>query len=73
MRKSGRETPSIQSLGRGLSILEAVAAPIRDEDGAVVASIGISAPMTRFPASRYAATGRRVSTAARKISALLRL
>jgi DNA-binding IclR family transcriptional regulator len=96
MRKSGtRETPSIQSLGRGLSILEAcalvsargfavddgedveelrcVAAPIRDEEGAIVASIGISAPVTRFPTSRYTATARHVSDAARKIGASLRV
>jgi hypothetical protein len=53
MKKSGsQETPSIQSLGRGLSILEAVA---------------------DVPLSRYTATGRRVSSAARKISASLRL
>jgi DNA-binding IclR family transcriptional regulator len=59
--------------GEDLEEVRCVAAPIRDEDGAVVASIGISAPMTRFPASRYAATGRRVCTAARRISASLRL
>ena len=47
--------------------------PIRDEDGVIVASIGISAPMTRFPISRYAATATRVSNAAKKISASLRL
>ena len=59
--------------GEDVEEVRCVAAPIRDEDGTVVASIGISAPMTRFPISRYAATARRVSNAARKISASLRL
>ncbi len=31
-----------------------LAAPIRDRDGMVIASIGISAPMGRFPEERYA-------------------
>ncbi len=57
--------------GEDVEEVRCVAAPIRDEDGAIVASIGISAPMTRFPISRYAATARRVSTAARTISASL--
>jgi len=34
--------------------IRCVAAPIRDKDGAVIASIGISAPATRFPKERYA-------------------
>ena len=59
--------------GEDVEEVRCVAAPIRDEDGVVVASIGISAPMTRFPISRYAATATRVSNAAKKISASLRL
>lgn len=59
--------------GEDAEEVRCVAAPIRDEEGAVVASIGISAPMTRFPITRYAPTARQVSSAARKISALLRL
>jgi hypothetical protein len=45
----------------------------RDEEGAIVASIGISAPVTRFPTSRYTVTARHVSDAARKIGASLRV
>jgi DNA-binding IclR family transcriptional regulator len=59
--------------GEDVEELRCVAAPIRDEHGTIVASIGISAPMTRFPTSRYAATARLVADAARKISASLRV
>ena len=48
-----------------------LAAPIRDRDGAVVASIGISAPLTRFPRERCALAARQVTEAAREISGLL--
>ena len=48
-----------------------VAAPIRDLDGRIVASIGISAPTTRFPAKRFATAARQVSDAAKAISASL--
>ncbi|MBZ5621942.1 MAG: IclR family transcriptional regulator [Acidobacteriia bacterium] len=34
--------------------IRCVASPIRDRDGAIVGSIGISAPMTRFPKERFA-------------------
>jgi IclR family transcriptional regulator, acetate operon repressor len=51
--------------------LRCVAAPIRDKDGAVVASIGISAPATRFPDERYKICGEQVSKVARQISDLL--
>ncbi len=77
------ETPSIQSLGRGLTErrgfarddgefvegLRCVAAPIRDQDGVVIASIGISAPQSRFPKSLYAVRGKQVTDIARAISA----
>ena len=51
--------------------LRCVAAPIRDRDGVIIASIGISAPTTRFPKSRFAATAQQVSEVAREISASL--
>ena len=54
-----------QSKSRGYTIdevefeegIRCVAAPIRDERGAVIGSIGISAPLTRFPDSRVATCG----------------
>jgi hypothetical protein len=48
-----------------------VAAPIRDQAGTVVASIGISAPATRFPKSRWSLAARQVMDTARAISATL--
>jgi len=33
--------------------IRCVAAPIRDKDGSILGSIGISAPMTRFPKERF--------------------
>jgi IclR family acetate operon transcriptional repressor len=52
--------------------LRCVAAPIRDQEGVIVASIGISAPTSRFPTTRFDATARQVSATARKVSAFLR-
>jgi IclR family acetate operon transcriptional repressor len=46
-----------------------LAAPIRDRDGMIVASIGISAPLARFPRERFAAHIQDVTDAAREISA----
>ncbi|HXS99030.1 MAG TPA: IclR family transcriptional regulator [Candidatus Limnocylindrales bacterium] len=40
--------------------MRCVAAAVRDKDGAVIASIGISAPMIRFPRERFATTARQV-------------
>jgi IclR family transcriptional regulator, acetate operon repressor len=51
--------------------LRCVAAPIRDQDGVIIASIGISAPQSRFPRTLYAVCGRQVSEIARTISASL--
>jgi DNA-binding IclR family transcriptional regulator len=48
-----------------------VAAPIRDRDGNVVASIGISAPVTRFPRERFVNTGRQVLEIANEIGGIL--
>jgi len=48
-----------------------LAAPIRDKDGAVVAAIGISAPLTRFPRERCAVCARQVMKAAKEIGTIL--
>jgi IclR family transcriptional regulator, acetate operon repressor len=48
-----------------------LAAPIRDKDGMVVAAIGISAPITRFPNERYAVAAQQVTECATEISAIL--
>jgi DNA-binding IclR family transcriptional regulator len=57
--------------GEFLEEIRCVAAPIRDQDGAIVASIGISAPTTRFPKSSYPPAARHVIETAKKISSLL--
>ncbi len=49
-----------------------LAAPIRDQDGTVVASIGISAPLTRFDQELCLATAPQVVAIANGISDLLR-
>lgn len=48
-----------------------LAAPIRDKDGMVVASIGISAPVARFPRDRDLLFANQVMEIAREISAIL--
>jgi DNA-binding IclR family transcriptional regulator len=48
-----------------------VAAPIRDKDGEVIGSIGISAPMTRFPKERIQPVARQVREVAGKIGDLV--
>jgi DNA-binding IclR family transcriptional regulator len=58
--------------GEDVAELRCVAAPIRDQDGSIVASIGISAPVTRFPVSRYPIASKQVAEAARSISVELR-
>jgi len=57
--------------GEFMEDLRCVAAPIRDQDGVIIASVGISAPITRFPKSRYAPTARTVAEVANQISASL--
>jgi IclR family transcriptional regulator, acetate operon repressor len=54
--------------GEFMEDLRCVAAPIRDQDGVIIASIGISAPITRFPKERYAEASRDVMTIAAQIS-----
>ena len=48
--------------------IRCVAAPIRDKDGSVMASIGISTPIDRFPKSRYKVCGAQVLAIAQQIS-----
>jgi len=51
--------------------IRCVAAPIRDRDGVVVGSIGISAPLTRFPNERYPDCVAQVVAVACEITATL--
>lgn len=48
-----------------------VAAPIRDRDGAIIGSIGISAPRIRFPEERYAEIAPQVTAVARRIGEMV--
>lgn len=52
--------------------IRCVAAPIRDKNGRIVASIGLSAPSSRFPKERYVLCGKQVSKAANRITGVLR-
>lgn len=67
MRATGVATDS-EEYASGLRCL---AAPIRDKDGAIIASIGISAPAMRFPPSRHGEFAREVLKAALDIRQLL--
>jgi DNA-binding IclR family transcriptional regulator len=51
--------------------IRCVAAPIRAESGLVIGSIGISAPLQRFPEDRYRVCGGQVRAIAKEISAKL--
>jgi DNA-binding IclR family transcriptional regulator len=51
--------------------IRCVAAPIRAADGQVIGAIGISAPLARFPDSRYELSGKQVAKVADEISSLL--
>jgi IclR family acetate operon transcriptional repressor len=57
--------------GEFIEGLRCVAAPIRDQDGMIIASIGISAPLSRFPKTLYPGCGRQVAEIARAITASL--
>jgi DNA-binding IclR family transcriptional regulator len=48
-----------------------VAAPVRTKEGVVVAAIGISAPLTRFPEARYQVCGEQVKAVAHEITRIL--
>jgi DNA-binding IclR family transcriptional regulator len=66
-----RETGFATDDGEFAGELRCVAAPIRDASGAIVASVGISAPSTRFPKQRELNAARDVVAAAKDISASL--
>jgi IclR family acetate operon transcriptional repressor len=57
--------------GEYVEEIRCVAAPVRDQDGVIVASVGISAPLTRFPKQRSLNAAADVVAAAKDISALL--
>jgi IclR family acetate operon transcriptional repressor len=48
-----------------------LAAPIRDKDGVVIASVGISAPVSRFPTEKLPGFARNVSDVAKAVSSIL--
>lgn len=54
-----------------LDEIRCVAAPVRDQEGRIVASVGISAPTSRFPKKRFATAGRQVSKTAKAICYVL--
>ncbi|HTS26065.1 MAG TPA: IclR family transcriptional regulator [Bryobacteraceae bacterium] len=47
-----------------------LAAPVRDKDGLIIASIGISAPVSRFPPERDAVAARQVCEIAKELSVI---
>jgi IclR family transcriptional regulator, acetate operon repressor len=57
--------------GEFIPEVRCVAAPISDKDGTVVASIGISAPVVRFPAEQDAFFSRQVKDIAAEITNIL--
>ena len=73
-----RECESIRNIGYAtdeseyLDGVRCVAAPIRDRDGAVIASIGISAPAVRFPREREKEYAAKVLAAATQIGEAIR-
>jgi len=77
LKHLARECAAIQASGIAVDEEEYIrgvrcmAAPVRDRDGMVVASIGISAPLSRFPDGRTETAARQVRQVASEISALL--
>ena len=77
LKQLTRECARIKAMGYALDEEEYVegarclAAPVRDRDGTVVAAVGISAPVARFPHERDSIAGRQVCEAAAEISAIL--
>lgn len=51
--------------------IRCVAAPVRDQDGVIIGSIGISAPATRFPGQRYLSCGEQAIKVAQGIQQML--
>jgi len=78
VRSLARECEAIRTQGFAtdeaefLEGVRCVAAPIRDRDGAVIASIGISAPAARFPKDRAREYAARVVAAAGQIEEVIR-
>ena len=76
IRALARECESIRAQGFAtdeseyLEGVRCIAAPIRDRDGAVIASIGISAPAARFPKEREKEYAERVVRAAAQVGEL---
>ena len=74
LRKLAKHCEDIKRLGYAIDEAEfqegirCVAAPIRDRDGSLIASIGISAPMTRFPRERFPECSEQVMQIAHTIS-----
>jgi len=74
LRKLAKHCEEIKRLGYATDESEfaegirCVAAPIRDRDGSLIASIGISAPITRFPRERFGLCSEQVVAIARSIS-----
>lgn len=66
-----RETGFATDDGEYAEELRCVAAPIRDARGAIIASVGISAPITRFPKQRELNAARDVVATAKDIGASL--
>jgi IclR family transcriptional regulator, acetate operon repressor len=77
LKHLARECAAIQASGIAVDEEEYIrgvrcmAAPVRDRDGMVVASIGISAPLSRFPDGRTESAARQVRQVASEIGALL--
>ncbi len=57
--------------GEYIEEVRCVAVPVRDQDGTIVASVGISAPLTRFPKTRGAKLAADVVATAKAISSSL--
>jgi IclR family acetate operon transcriptional repressor len=77
LKQLAKECARIKASGYSIDQQEYVldvrclAAPIRDRDGAVIASVGISAPVARFPHERDPIAARQVCDVAAEISAIL--
>ena len=77
VRSLARECEAIRARGFAtdeaeyLEGVRCIAAPIRDRDGAVIASIGISAPGARLPREREKEYGARVLAAAAEVAEMV--
>jgi IclR family transcriptional regulator, acetate operon repressor len=77
LKQLAKECAHIEEVGYAVDEEEYVegarclAAPVRDRDGSIIAAVGISAPIARFPPERDATAGRQVCDVASEISAIL--